>query len=164
MSVDSLGDGVPPLNNGCRVCKVFSCYIPHLLFYINSKAEIKEIHYYLIRIWRGLSMSKILEEVKHKVGPSAEYEYFELDILDAINEAFAILNQLGAGPEDGFTVTPESEWEEYTEDKVLLGLIKKYVYKKTLLTFDTPNNGNLIGSLKDQIADLEWRINIHVDP
>lgn len=109
-------------------------------------------------------MSKILEEVKHKIGPSAEYEYFELDILDAINEAFALLQQLGAGPEEGFTVGTETEWEDYTTDKVLLGFIKKYVLKKAVLTFDTPNNSNLIQALKDQIYDLEWRINIHVDP
>ena len=109
-------------------------------------------------------MGKILEEVKHKIGPSAEYEYFELDILDAINGAFAYLNQLGAGPEDGFTVTNDTEWEEYTSDKVLLGFIKEYVTKKTQLSFDTPNNSNLIGAIKDQIYDLEWRINIHVCP
>ena len=109
-------------------------------------------------------MGKILEEVKHKIGPSADYEYFDINILDAINEAFALLQQLGAGPEEGFTVTPDTEWEEFTTDKVLLGFVKKYVEKKTVMTFDTPNNGNLIEALKNQIFDLEWRINIHVDP
>lgn len=109
-------------------------------------------------------MSTILQDVKHKVGPSGDYEYFELDILDAINEAFAILTQLGVGPKEGFVVNSETTWEDYPESTVALGMIKTYIYKKTVLIFDPPNNGSHLEVIKDKIAELEWRLNVLVDP
>lgn len=110
-------------------------------------------------------MSSILTDVKHKIGPSGDYEYFDIDIVDAINEAFAVLTQIGAGPDDGFQITSdEEEWDSYTTDIVLQSLVRKYVYKKVQITFDPPNNSSHLDAIKQQIAELEWRISVHVDP
>lgn len=110
-------------------------------------------------------MSSILEDVKHKIGPSAEYEYFEKDIIDAINSAFATLNQIGAGPDDGFEIQDAStQWEEYTTSKVLLGFIRTYVCDKVRLIFDTPNSSYLIQEIKDRIDEYAFRIQCEVDP
>ena len=104
-------------------------------------------------------MSSILLDVKHKVGPSGDYEYYNLDIKDAVNEAFAVLTQLGVGGEEGFQVeSEETGWDEVTTNKVLQNLIKSYVYKKVQLIFDPPNNGVLLDNIKDQVREREWRI------
>ncbi len=109
-------------------------------------------------------MSYILTDVKHKVGPSGDYEYFDIDILDAINSAFSTLTQLGVGPEEGFSVDDKTEWSEYTNDKVLLGFVRDYVYKKARVIFDPPSSSFVLNELKEQIKEIEWRINVHVDP
>lgn len=110
-------------------------------------------------------MSSILNDVKHKIGPSGDYEYFDRDITDAINGAFAVLTQLGAGPSQGFRIESETtEWDAFTTYIPLQELVKEYVYKKTRLTFDAPNNSFLISELNEKVDELEWRINVMVDP
>ena len=109
-------------------------------------------------------MSSILTDVKHKIGPSEEYDYYDRDIINAINEAFAVLNQLGAGPKEGFAIeSADTEWGEYTTDITLLGFVQTYVYKKVQLIFDPPNNSSHQSAIEQQIDEMEWRINMQVE-
>lgn len=110
-------------------------------------------------------MSSILEDVKHKIGPSADYEYFESDIIDAINASFAKLNQIGAGPEGGFKIESSGEqWEAFSDNTVLIGFVKTFVYDNVRLIFDTPNSSYLINEIKDRIEEYTFRIQCEVDP
>lgn len=103
-------------------------------------------------------------DIRHKVGPSGDYDYFDLDLIDAINSAFGTLTQLGVGPEEGFRIeSVDADWSDYTDDLVLLNLVKDYVYKRARLIFDTPT-GSVLSELKDQAKELEFRISVHVDP
>ena len=114
---------------------------------------------------RIVEMSSILTDVKHKIGPSEDYDYFDPDIIDNINEAFAVLNQLGLGPDEGFQIDGTAqEWEEFTTDTIMLNMIKQYVYKKVRVGFDAPNNSSHLTNLNDQISELEWRLNVEADP
>lgn len=109
-------------------------------------------------------MSSILRDVKHKIGPSEDYDYFDTDIIDAINSAFGILFQLGVGPEDGFRISDEQdEWEDFDTNITTLNLVKDYIYKKVRLTFDPPSSSFVLTSLESQIKELEWRLNVHVE-
>lgn len=45
-----------------------------------------------------------------------------------------------------------------------LPAIKMYLYYKTRLLFDPPSNGSVLETLKQQISELEWRLNVSVDP
>lgn len=109
-------------------------------------------------------MSSILTDVKHKIGPSGDYEYYDIDIIDAINTAFGTLTQLGVGPENGFKIEDDTtEWETYSTDLVVLDLVKTYIYQKTRLIFDPPN-GSLLSALQESINELEFRLNVQVDP
>lgn len=110
-------------------------------------------------------VDSILLDIKHRIGPSAEYEYYELDIIDAINTAFSILTELGAGPKEGFEVTGETEvWDDFVSDKTVKGLIKTYVYNKVRLIFDSnAASSYVLSALKEQNDEYEQRISYWVD-
>lgn len=109
-------------------------------------------------------MDSILLDIKHRVGPSAEYEYYDVDIIDAINTAFSILTQLGAGPEGGFEITGDSEtWDDFTTNTTVKGLVRTYVYNKVRLIFDPPQSSYVQSAMIEQNAEYEQRISYLVD-
>lgn len=108
-------------------------------------------------------MDSILVSIKKLLGSTEEYKYFDPDIIMHINSAFSILHQIGIGPASGFRITGESEtWEDYlgSENMLYLGEIQIYVYLKVKLGFDPSSlTGSVIESIKQQISELEWRLN-----
>lgn len=110
-------------------------------------------------------MDSILLDIKEKIGPSADYEAFDTDIVDAINTAFGVLTQLGVGPEDGFFISDDSAtWTDFSSDTVVIGLVKTYIYNKVRLIFDPPINSFVLSAMEKQNEELEWRLNVQVDP
>lgn len=107
--------------------------------------------------------TSILNSVKKRIGPSASYDYFNHDIVSAINSAFTTLHHLGVGKEPFRITSEEEEWDDFSTDKEFVAWAKDYVYLKTRLLFDPPTNSFLLESIKDQIKELEWRINDVVD-
>jgi len=106
-------------------------------------------------------MSSILNSVKKKLGPTGDYKYFDSDIIDHINSTFDILTQLGLGPKEGFSIEDETtEWDDYTTDGKVLQAVRTYVFLKVKLYFDPPTNGTLMEAVKNQISELEWRLNV----
>ena len=53
-------------------------------------------------------MDSILTSVKKILGIESSYTHFDEDIIIHINSAFFILNQLGVGGEEPFTIEDES--------------------------------------------------------
>ena len=43
-------------------------------------------------------------------------------------------------------------------------MVKTYIYMKVRLIFDPPTISSVIDAYKNQIAELEWRLNVAVDP
>ena len=108
-------------------------------------------------------MDSILETIKKMIGPSASYEIFEPDLITHINTVFFSLYQLGVG-DAPFVITGEDEtWEEFHADTDLEA-VKTYIYLKTRTYFDPPTNSSLMSAINEQIKELEWRINVAVDP
>lgn len=107
----------------------------------------------------------ILDDVKHRIGPSGEYEYFDRDICDAINTAFAILHQLGVGPKEGFMIDgPDQTYLDFTSNIVVIGMLRQYLVNKVELYFDNINSSQLIEQLNAQNKELEFRMNVECDP
>lgn len=76
-----------------------------------------------------------------------------------------ILRQLGVGPENGFSITGKTEtWTDFTSDIDQLESIKTYIYMRVKLIFDPPQTSFVIEAMNKQIAELEWRLNVEVDP
>lgn len=110
-------------------------------------------------------MDSILISVKKVLGIAPEYNEFDPDIIMHINTAFSVLTQLGVGPKSGFSITgEETVWSDYLSDDPKLEMVKTYVGVKVRLIFDPPSSSAVIESLNRQISELEWRINVAVDP
>ena len=99
----------------------------------------------------------ILTTIRTMIGPSASYEVFDTDLIIGINTAFARLCQLGVGPQIPFKIHGDTEtWDDFMSDDELSDEVKQYVYLKTRLIFDPPENGNVASSYQAQIDQLEW--------
>lgn len=111
-------------------------------------------------------MDSILTSIKKLLGIAEEYEHFDPDIVMYINSAFSVLTQLGVGPEEGFRIEDANKtWSEFLYDDPRLEMVRTYVYLKVKVVFDsTTLTSAVIESMNRQINELEWRINVTVDP
>lgn len=104
----------------------------------------------------------ILISTKKVLGIDAAYDAFDLDIMTHINSVFNTLHQLGVGPNDGFSITGDDEvWQSFTENNVLLNSVKSYVYLRVRMLFDPPATSFHLEAVKEQIRELEWRLNVY---
>lgn len=112
------------------------------------------------------SGDSILTSVKKLLGLEEEYDYFDLDLVVHINSVFLILNQLGVGPKDPFSISgPDDTWEEFfaSAEHIPINLVKSYLYLKVRLLFDPPNTGVLHEAMERQIQEFEWRLNVQAE-
>lgn len=108
-------------------------------------------------------MESILQSVKKKLGIIPEYEHFDDEIITDINSAFSILNQLGVGPDEPFTISGSDEvWTDFIEDG-RIELVKSYIPLRVRLLFDPPTNSFLVESINKQIAEFEFRMNVEAE-
>lgn len=109
-------------------------------------------------------MDSILTSVKKIIGISEEDESFDTDLIMHINSVLMILNQLGVGPEDGFSITDKSAvWTDVIGDNKLIEAVKTFVGLKVRLIFDPPTSSAVLDSINKTISELEWRINVMVE-
>lgn len=106
----------------------------------------------------------ILTSIKKLLGIAAEYTNFDTDIIIHINTVFTTLKQLGVGPIQGFRIKDKSNiWSEFVKEEEYLDSVKTYVYLKVKLVFDPPLNSSVMESMKQEIKELEWRLNVDVE-
>lgn len=109
-------------------------------------------------------MVSILTSIKKLLGIEEDYTQFDADIIPHINTALMTLNQLGVGPENGFAIQDKTTvWTDFIGPRTDIEAIKTFVYFKTRLAFDPPQNSFLVEAIKQQITELEWRINIQAE-
>lgn len=107
---------------------------------------------------KKVNMNSILESVKSMLDIEVDDGSFDVDIIFGINTCFAILQQLGLGPREGFNVVDSTqEWTDYAEGS-MMSMLQQYVYLKTKVIFDPPNNSYLLTNYNERIAELEWRL------
>ena len=112
---------------------------------------------------------KPLEGAKRIAGPYPYYgasgivDYvdgyiFDEELVLHINTALMILAQIGVGK--GFSIHGyEETWTDLISDMSKLEMIKTYIYLKVRMIFDPPT-GSVAETFNNQIAELEWRINV----
>ena len=109
-------------------------------------------------------MDSILTSIKKLLGIEEDYTHFDTDIIMHINSVLSILNQLGVGPSEGYSIKDASAtWAEFITDSTRLELLKTYVYLKVRLMFDPPSSSSAIESMKQLISELEFRIIVAVE-
>ena len=103
----------------------------------------------------------ILTSVKKNLGIEEDDESFDADIILFINGVFSTLNQLGIGPDDGFSIEDDtSTWDAFFGTNEKFNSVKTYVYLKVRLLFDPPQTSYLIEALNQQARELEWRLSV----
>lgn len=106
-------------------------------------------------------MESILISIKKLLGITEEYDHFDPDIVMHINSVLMILNQLGVGPAEGFSIEDETAtWADFLGDSTNLDAVKSYIHLKVKLLFDPPLNSAVIESMNRNISELEWRLNV----
>lgn len=107
-------------------------------------------------------ISSILTSIKKNLGLLEDYTAFDEDILLHINSVFSTLNQLGIGPVEGYMIEDKSAtWDAFLGSDPRLNSVKTYVYLRVRLLFDNASmTSYLMGSMKEQIQELEWRLNV----
>lgn len=107
----------------------------------------------------------ILTSIKKLLGITEEYEHFDADLIMHINTVFMILMQLGVGPAGGFTISDASSvWGDFLTTSTQLEAVKSYVYLRVKMLFDPPQSGTVTQSTENLIKELEFRLNVEVDP
>ena len=110
-------------------------------------------------------MSSILTTIKLSLGITEDCTDFDEMLITHINTVLNIVTQLGVGPSEGYLISDVSnQWEELLEKSKLLDLVKTYMSMKVRMMFDPPTSSNVAEAYNRMISELEYRINIIVDP
>lgn len=107
----------------------------------------------------------ILTSTKKVLGLDESYSAFDLDIITHINSVLATLHQLGVGPDSGFSIEGDKEqWSDFMGNSPKLSLVKTFVYLRVRMIFDPPASSTAMNAMENQAKEIEWRINVMVDP
>lgn len=102
----------------------------------------------------------ILNTTKKALSVAPGDASFDDVIVMHINSVFSTLNQLGVGPDDGFSISDDTAlWSSYLEGDERLNNVKSYMYLRVRLLFDPPATSFTTTAFEKQIEQLEWRIN-----
>lgn len=106
----------------------------------------------------------ILISIKKLLGFTPDYKVFDTDIIIHINTVFTNLNQIGVGPEEGFSIQDDKAvWTDFIKDNKKLNSVITYVYLKVKLIFDPPLSSSVMEAFKQTIDELEWRLNVEAE-
>ena len=107
----------------------------------------------------------ILTSIKKQLGITEEYIHFDQDIIMHINAVLMILNQMGIGPEGGYSIVDKmNTWDEFLPtDNKNFEAVKTYVGLKVRMVFDPPMSSAVAEAMKQMIAELEWRLNVEAE-
>lgn len=121
-------------------------------------------------------MDSILLTIKKMIGPSADYDVFDTDLLVHINSTIGTLDQVGFHLSTPFVVTSEEEtWDDYFAavkhpddghddfDDMTMRTVIDYIYLKVRMLFDPPTSSFVLEAMKEQSKELEWRISVMHD-
>lgn len=109
-------------------------------------------------------MESILTSIKKLLGPGAEDQHFDPDIIMHINTVFVDLNDIGVGPEKVFSIEDDtSTWDEFIGRNDDFASVKTYMYLRVKLLFDPPTNPSVLASMEKQADKYEWKLNVRTE-
>ena len=100
----------------------------------------------------------ILDTIKTMIGPEADYEAFDTDIIVHTNSAFERLCELGVGPSKPYFIEDsESTWDDFISECPWQVIRFVVLYVKRI--FDPTANSTIKQAYDEEIAKLEWLMN-----
>lgn len=112
------------------------------------------------------SNDSVLNSIKHDIGCEPSEPHFDRQIIQHINSTLNRLFQMGLGEDAPYNINDVSDtWQSvFGEMPKLMPMVQEYVYLNVWRVFDPPTSGFVLEDLKQQIAELEWRIQAACDP
>lgn len=115
-----------------------------------------------------MAEDSILKSTRVSLGVGADETAFDTEILMHLNSAIATLHQIGLEPkETGLYVEGvEATWTQLigpSAEQGELAAVKTYIHLRVKMLFDPPEVGFVLTAMKEQIRELEWRLNVTVD-
>lgn len=105
----------------------------------------------------------ILNDIRTAAGLESDNDAFDTDLVIHINSLFNFLTQCGVGPEEGFSISGDSEnWSDFISDE-RQNMVKSYMLLKTRLLFDPPTSSFVLTAWKEEVAEMEWRLKEEVE-
>lgn len=99
--------------------------------------------------------NSILKSIRKRIGPDANYDVFDEDLIANINSSFAQLCRQGVGPKKPFYIESEDEtWDDFMFNMPLD--VKQYIYLKAKIIFDPPQSGTVLKVMQEEVEKLEW--------
>lgn len=109
-------------------------------------------------------IESILTSIKKLLGITEDDTNFDPDIIMHINSVFMVLNQLGVGPVEGFSIEDDTAtWDQYLSDVKQLSAVKSYMYAKVKMLFDPPLSSAVEKAMNNSINEFEWRLNVNAE-
>lgn len=106
----------------------------------------------------------ILASVKKGLDVPEWDDGFDSELLIHINSVIMALRQIGVGPVDGISIIgPEDTWASLLEGSSEFEMAKSYVILRVKSLFDPPSSSFVLESIKNQIAEFEWRLNFQAE-
>ena len=103
----------------------------------------------------------ILDSVKKVLGLDPDFTDFDFDVTMHINTFFVNLQQIGAGPVEGFSITDNTKlWSDFTDNMMMQSIVQSWLYLKVKQIFDPPALSFVIDSQNALASNLEVRINM----
>lgn len=102
----------------------------------------------------------ILTSTKKILGLSEEYTVFDDQIVTFINGALSTAEEIGVSLAITYIEDKSATWEDLTLDRNVLSMLKNYIYLKSRMLFDPPGTSFVIDAMNQQIAELEWRMQV----
>lgn len=103
----------------------------------------------------------ILNSTKKILGIGDADTSFDVDIVMHVNSVLSVLTQVGIGPSEGYMIEDSTAtWDAFIGTDPRLNLVKTYLYLRVRLLFDPPGTSYALDSMKNQIAEFEWRLNV----
>lgn len=102
----------------------------------------------------------ILNSLKEAIGIVKDDDSFDTILVMHINTIFAILHQLGVGPDEGFVIHSDADtWRDYIDyDGAEVEMVRTFMTHKLRLIFDPPTSGAVKEATDKIINELEWRL------
>lgn len=108
-------------------------------------------------------MDIVLESIKKLIGFTEEYDAFNTDLTIYINSALDTIVQLGGKVKGRLTIGGSETWSDIFDESTDLEMMKVYIYLRCRLVFDPPINASVLESIKEQIKEYEYRINLEIE-
>ena len=103
----------------------------------------------------------ILASIKKLLNIDVEDTAFDTDIIALINGEFMSLQQLGIGPEEGFSISDyDTCWTDFCDDPRMVDSVKTFVFMRVRMIFDPPASSVVADAYNQKIAEIQWRLNV----